>query len=130
MRSLPAFSDTRFSLSFFLTTPAKKPRTECCCQPVAFIMAARVVPLGSQSIFSTVDCLEDEAAGAPDDGAVGGAPAATFDTTGTLLLVGGFTARRGLSAGFAAFDFDFRVAIWISLGPTTASRAATDAAPL
>src|SRR3984885_1790834 len=42
MRSSPTFSDTRFSLSFFLTTPAKKPRTECCCQSVAFTTAAMV----------------------------------------------------------------------------------------
>ena len=28
------------------TVPAKKPRTECCCQPVAFMMAATVVPSG------------------------------------------------------------------------------------
>jgi hypothetical protein len=30
--------------SFLRTTPAKKPRTECCCQPVAFTIAAIVAP--------------------------------------------------------------------------------------
>ena len=34
------------SVSFLRTTPARKPRTECCCHPVAFIIAAMVVPSG------------------------------------------------------------------------------------
>src|SRR5438445_11778870 len=38
--------------------PAKKPRTECCCQPVAFMMAAIVVPLGWRSMPRTVSCFE------------------------------------------------------------------------
>jgi hypothetical protein len=41
-------------------TPAKKPRTECCCHPVAAMMAAIVVPLVCRSIPSTVSCFEDE----------------------------------------------------------------------
>src|SRR6185437_1641403 len=60
MRSSPVFAETRLSLSFFLTTPAKKPRTECCCQSVAFIIAAMLAPFGAYSIFSTADCLERE----------------------------------------------------------------------
>jgi hypothetical protein len=35
-----------FSFSFLRTTPARKPRTECCCQPVSFIIAAIVIPVG------------------------------------------------------------------------------------
>jgi hypothetical protein len=42
------------------TTPARKPRTECCCQPVAFIIAAIVVPVGNWSIAITRDCFEPE----------------------------------------------------------------------
>src|SRR5579862_9369237 len=38
-------------------TPAKKPRTECCCQPVTFIMALIVVPLGCASRARTASCL-------------------------------------------------------------------------
>jgi hypothetical protein len=38
------FSDPSVSPSFFFTTPAKKPRTECGCQPVTFEIAAMVVP--------------------------------------------------------------------------------------
>jgi hypothetical protein len=46
------------SRSFFCTTPAKKPRTECCCQPVAFITAAIVVPVGERNISTTCACFE------------------------------------------------------------------------
>src|SRR6516225_4096506 len=60
MRSLPTFSESSFSLSFFLTTPAKKPRTECGCQSVASMMAAIVVPLAWRSIASTVSCFKGE----------------------------------------------------------------------
>jgi hypothetical protein len=40
------------------TTPAKKPRTECCCQWVARMMAAIVAPSGRSSIASTRACFE------------------------------------------------------------------------
>src|ERR1700738_60156 len=60
MRSPSTFSEARLNFSFFLTTPAKKPRTECCCQSVAFMMAAIVVPFGCRSIASTASCFEDE----------------------------------------------------------------------
>jgi uncharacterized protein involved in response to NO len=36
------------------TTPAKKPRTECDCQPVVDIMAAIVTPLGARSSANTL----------------------------------------------------------------------------
>jgi hypothetical protein len=39
------------------TTPAKNPRTECCCQPVAFIMAVIVAPFGCLRRVSTASCL-------------------------------------------------------------------------
>src|SRR4051812_12866580 len=108
MRLPSTTSETRLSLSFFLTTPAKKPRTECCCQSVAFMMAATVVPLGSPSIFSTADCLEDEAGGAPDDAGFGATLGADFGRPWILLFVGCLTVGRGLRAGFTALDFDFR----------------------
>src|SRR5712671_4270919 len=44
--------------SFLRTTAAKKPRTECCCQPVAFMIVAIVAPLGWLSSAITVACLE------------------------------------------------------------------------
>src|SRR5215470_9939470 len=57
MRSPSAFSDVSAKPSFLRTTPAKKPRTECCCHPVAFMIAAIVVPLGCLSSPTTVSCL-------------------------------------------------------------------------
>src|SRR3954454_12339540 len=111
MRLPSTASERRLSLSFFLTTAAKKPRTEWGCQSVAFMMAATVVPLGSPSIFSTADCLEDEAGGAPDDAAFGATLGADFGRPGILLLAGCFTVRRALFAGFVALDFDFRMTI-------------------
>src|SRR6478672_3686654 len=58
MRLSPDFSEVSFNLSFFLTTPARKPRTECFCQSVAFMIAAMVVPLDWRSILRTASCLE------------------------------------------------------------------------
>jgi hypothetical protein len=57
MRSPSAFSDASVKPSFLRTTPVKKPRTECCCHPVAFMIAAIVVPLGCLSSPRTVSCL-------------------------------------------------------------------------
>src|SRR5262249_17001278 len=56
-RSPSAFSDVSAKPSFLRTTPAKKPRTECCCQPVAFMIAAIVAPLGCLSRARTASCL-------------------------------------------------------------------------
>src|ERR1700730_16475007 len=126
------FSETRFRSSFFLTTPAKKPRTECCCQSVAFMIAAMVVPLGSCSIFSTADCLDDEEAGDFDGTAfevVAVDEAGGFDRTAAPLLAGRFAVRDDLRAVFADFDFVLLVAIWLSTGSTTASGAGTGTAP-
>jgi hypothetical protein len=40
------------------TTPAKNRRTECCCQFVAFIMAAIVVPSACRSRPRTFSCFD------------------------------------------------------------------------
>src|SRR4030088_523301 len=106
MRRPSTFSETRLRSSFFLTTPAKKPRTECCCQSVAFMIAAIVVPLGSYSIFNTADCLDDEGAGDFDAAAFEAAAlvaAAGFDGARTLLA--GRFAMRDDRAVFADFAF-------------------------
>jgi hypothetical protein len=39
---------------------------------------------------------------------------AGFDRAGTLLLAGRFAARGDLRDVFTDFDFDFRVAMWLS----------------
>src|SRR6266478_4682457 len=64
MRSPSAFSDVSVKPSFLRITPAKKPRTECCCQPVAFMIAGIVAPLGWLSSAMMVAFLE-LACGAP-----------------------------------------------------------------
>src|ERR1700722_3437429 len=116
MRSSPALSETRFSFSFFLTTPARKPRTECCCQSVAFIIAAIVVPFGCRSIASTASCLDG-----PDALAEAGLPTVThgtafgFDEAGPFAETVPFAARGDLRAALVDLDFDLLVAIWLSL---------------
>src|SRR5882757_5630710 len=52
------FSDVSFSFRRLRTTAVRKPRTECFCQPVAFIIAAMVAPVGVRSIATTRDCFE------------------------------------------------------------------------
>src|ERR1700704_520607 len=99
MRSSPVFSERRFSLSLFLTTPAKKPRTECCCQSVAFMMAAMVVPFCRRSSARTACCFEDEGKGAFADAAfIAATPDAVsdFDRLGPLALEVPFAARDDL----------------------------------
>src|ERR1700722_18291558 len=102
MRFPSTLSDTRLSFSFFLTTPAKKPRTECCCQSVAFMIAAIVVPFGSPNIFSTTDCFDD---GADDDfdAAAVAAGEVTPGWVGGLRLAERLFAGGNLRADFAAF---------------------------
>src|SRR6516225_4097913 len=57
MRPDFVFSDSSVSPSFFFTTPAKKPRTECGCHPVTFEIAAMVVPPLAWSRPRTRSCL-------------------------------------------------------------------------
>src|SRR5579863_8350538 len=121
MRSSPTLSETIVSLSFFLTTPARKPRTECGCQSVAFMIAAIVVPFGCRSIPRTVSCLE------PVDLAEAAFGVAPFDRA--KLRFADRAGRVFWVMRLADFDLDFLVAIWLSLMSTTASGAATDTSP-
>src|SRR4029079_15749184 len=57
MRPPSPFSEVSAKPNFLRTTPAKKPRTECCCHPVTFMIAAIVVPLACLSRPRTVSCL-------------------------------------------------------------------------
>src|ERR1700730_17314801 len=114
MRSPSILSEASVKPSFFLTTPAKKPRTECCCQSVAFMIAAMVVPLGSCSIARTADCFDEAALGAFADAGFDGASlpdGAGFDGAGTCCFAGRFAEEEVLRADFAGFDFGFVVAI-------------------
>src|SRR5258707_12470018 len=113
MRSSPALAETRLSLSFFLTTPAKKPRTECCCQSVAFMIAAMVVPLDRRSIPRTVSCL-DEALVDLAETAFGAATLDAVVRRAALRFPEELTARGSLVLRFTDFDLGFLVAIWLS----------------
>src|SRR5438067_13132384 len=53
-------SESRSRPSFLRTTPARKPRTECCCHPVARIIASIVAPAGPHSIAISRACLVSE----------------------------------------------------------------------
>src|SRR3954452_6923136 len=109
MRSWPVLSDTTSSLSFFLTTPAKKPRTECCSQPVPFISAAMVAPFGCRSIRRMVSCF-DEAPVDLADACLG---------VVTLLAALRFTAddlivRDSWAVRFTDFDLALMIAMSLS----------------
>src|SRR5260370_32983866 len=56
-KPLSVCSKTKLRPSFLRTTPARKPRTECCCQSVAIMIAAIVVPAGARSIAMIRACL-------------------------------------------------------------------------
>src|SRR5882672_11451096 len=58
MRSPSVLSDSSVSPSFLRTTPAKNPRTECCCQSVSFIIPAIVAPAGDCNMAMTRACFE------------------------------------------------------------------------
>src|SRR5882762_3234222 len=57
MRPLSVCSETRLRPSFLRTTPARKPRTECCCHSVAVMIAVIVAPAGVRSIARMRACL-------------------------------------------------------------------------
>src|ERR1700682_648995 len=111
------FSETRLRSSFFLTTPAKKPRTECCCHSVVFMIAAIVVPLGRRNIASTASCLDDERAGAFADATfvVATSDVFGFDRAVPLVRTVPFAARDDFRSVFADSGFDLLVVIWLSL---------------
>jgi pimeloyl-ACP methyl ester carboxylesterase len=101
--------ESSFSFSFFRTMPARNPRTECCCQPVAFIIAAIVVPLGDRSIVITCDCIE---------------PAAGFlhlrsPEVGDEGFAAGTNAADVVDGFFAGFDMRSSVRFMRLLGRTT-----------
>src|SRR5476651_2389559 len=67
MRPLSVCSETRLSPSFLRTTPARKPRTECCCHSVAVTSDAIVAPADVRNIAIIRSCLVADRAGDLDD---------------------------------------------------------------
>src|SRR5215813_1406619 len=113
-RSPSTFLDPSFSLKRLRTTPARKPRTECCCQPVAFIIASIVAPAGDSSIAITQSCLE---------------PGSLFGRFALLAAdcAGLATATGVADRAIARFFADFDIEILRSVGG--GHRAATTEAP-
>src|SRR5271169_4657526 len=116
MRSPSTFLDSSVRPSFLRTTPAKKPRTECCCQLVAFIIAVIVAPVGTRSIAMTRDCFE---------------PGSAF-----LILGSGTTCWEGLligtgvtdgAAGRFVADFDIEILHSVHCGVAPHHRSPTSA---
>src|SRR6476620_2185924 len=60
-------SEIRLRPSLLRTTPARKPRTECCCQSVTVMIAAIVAPVGIRSIAMMRACLVSRPAAGLDD---------------------------------------------------------------
>src|SRR6478735_3267314 len=58
MRLSSTFLDRSLSFSFLRTTPAKNPRTECCCQSVSFIIPEIVAPVGDCNMAMTRACFD------------------------------------------------------------------------
>src|SRR5260370_10955212 len=108
MRSSPTFSETKFNFSFFLTTPAKKPRTECCCQSVDLMIAAVVVSFDCRNIARTVSCLDE----APAAFLAAAALDVAVDRTARRFPLEDGGVRDCLVVRFAAFDLVL-VAIWL-----------------
>src|SRR5262245_17453117 len=100
--------DSKSSLSRLRTTPARKPRTECDCQPVAFVSAAMVAPPGERSISIAANCF------------VPGRTAVTQLSFWRVLL--GLGRLLDGAAERAAVRFFAGFVIGISFGSVTASR--------
>jgi hypothetical protein len=114
--------------------PAKNPRTECCCQPVTFMIAEIVVPPGLRSIANTEDCLDDPAVfdgPGPEETGFGFGGGDDFDLTFDGVRTGArrFAGCPDLRAGFSRMDWNLFVAIWRSLARIAAPRAATGTTP-
>src|SRR5215208_4632309 len=119
MRKPSTFFESSFSFSFLRTMPARKPRTECCCQPVAFIIAAIVAPSGDRSIVITRACFEPGPAFLLD-----GLPAVADEG-----FPGGISAAGAVDGFFERFDMEIlrsvHVAFWPHhRRPTSAKRPA------
>ena len=101
-------------------TPARKPRTECCYQPVAVMMAAIVVPARSRSIATTCAFLVPARV-------LGGAPEAAPTGTGRFddLRLAVLTGRERVTV----LSLDFVLVMGSSRGLRDAIRRTTSAPP-
>jgi len=95
-RPLSVCSETRLRPSFLRTTPARKPRTECCCHSVAVTREAIVAPAGVRSIAMMRACL-----------VLGPAAGTGLDDAGAGRLRDTGLATFRAVERVAAFDLDF-----------------------
>src|SRR5258705_3045040 len=98
-RPLSVCSETRLSPSFLRTTPARKPRTECCCHSVAVTREAIVAPAGVRSIAIMRACLVSVPAADPDVVGVDRLRAAGLRVFRAVERVAGFGLVLGLVMG-------------------------------
>src|SRR6266436_373792 len=91
---------TRVRPSFLRTAPAKNPRTECCCHPVSFMIAAIVAPCGRLSSAIMLACLVSARARA---GSAWSSPVLFRGLLGDLLVLPCFARwAAGFSVGSPA----------------------------
>src|SRR5260370_13391846 len=90
-RPLSVCSETRLRPSLLRRTPERKPRTECCCQSVAAMIAAIVAPAGVRSIAMMRTCLVL--------GRVGDLDAASTDCSRDLGLLAFRAGKRAAAFG-------------------------------
>src|SRR5260221_6007202 len=98
-RPLSVSSETRLSPSFLRTTPARKPRTECCCQSVAVIIAAIVAPVGAPSMAIMLACLVSGRAANLGDAGTGRLRDAGLAVFRAIKRVAAFGLVLGLAMG-------------------------------
>src|SRR4029077_3455752 len=96
-------SETRLRPSFLRTTPARKPRTECCCQSVTVMIAAIVAPVGIRSIAMMRACLVSGPAAALDDAGADRMRKAGGDPVGDGLIQS-LAHPGGNLTGFAVME--------------------------
>src|SRR6266436_6719139 len=109
------FFEPSLSLRRLHTTPARKPRTECCCQPVACIMVAIVAPAGDCSMAMMRDCFE---------------PGSAFLPLGSIVsCCGAFAAPPAAYGAAERFltDFDIKILRSVKAASTPHHRSPTSA---
>src|ERR1700681_5117939 len=103
-RPLSDGSETRLSPSFLRTTPARKPRTECCCQSVTVMIAAIVAPVGISSIAMMRACLVSVPAADLDDAGAGRLRDTGLGAFRAVERVAAFGLDLGLVMGSSEVD--------------------------
>src|SRR6476646_6621381 len=89
-----SFSDRSCNFSFLRIVPARKPRIECGCHPVALTRASRVAPSGFRSKVIMRSCFDSSGAFRLVGSFALGFFAPAAERTGVRVLVAVFRAAR------------------------------------